>query len=300
MNKLIVILGPTASGKSDLAVQLSLFLKKKLKKEVEIISADSRQVYQKMNIGTGKITKKEMRGIPHHLLDIVSPKTKFSVAQYQKKAHKKIDEIFKKNRLPIVVGGTGFYIQSITDGLIIPQVKPNWQLRKKLEKKSVNELYKILKKIDQERAKKIDNKNPRRLIRAIEIVTTSKKPVPKSKITPPPYQILIIGLEKSKSELKKLIRKRLIQRLNKGMVREVKKLKKNGLSWKRLEDLGLEYRWLALYLQKKISYQEMVGSLERAIIQFSKRQITWFKRDHRIHWIKNYQEVKMKINTFLK
>jgi tRNA dimethylallyltransferase len=295
MNKLLVILGPTASGKSDLAVKLALFLSHK----AEIISADSRQVYKGMNIGTGKINKKEMAGIPHHLLDVVSPQAKFTVAHYQKLANKKIKEILKKNKLPIVVGGTGFYIQAITDGIIIPQVKPNWLLRKKIEKKPTAELYKMLKKLDSERAKNIERKNPRRLIRALEIVLTTKKPVPKINFNPPPYQILILGVKKSKSELKKLIEKRLLKRLKLGMITEIKKLKKGGLSWKRLEGFGLEYRWLSYYLQNKISYEAMVEKLQHAIEQFARRQMVWFRPNKRIHWIKNYQQAKKIITKFL-
>jgi len=300
MNKLIVILGPTASGKSNLAVKLALFFQKKINQTLEIISADSRQVYQKMNIGTGKITKKEMKGIPHHLLSIISPRARFTIAHYQKSALKKIKEIFKKNNIPMLVGGTGFYIQAITDGLVIPLVKPNWSLRKKLEKKSTIELYQFLKKIDLKRAKNIERKNPRRLIRAIEIVLTTKKPVPQFKKNPPPYQILMIGLKKSKQALKKMIKKRLGKRLALGMIQEVKKLKRNGLTWKRLEEFGLEYKWLAYYLQDKASYQEMTNQLEHAIEQYSRRQMVWFKKDKRIHWIKNYQEAKKIITQFIK
>ncbi|MFN3301419.1 MAG: tRNA (adenosine(37)-N6)-dimethylallyltransferase MiaA [Patescibacteria group bacterium] len=305
-NKLIVILGPTASGKSLLAVKLALFFEKKFGQKFEIISADSRQVYKGMDIGTDKVPKDKNSkeylyyGIPHHLLDVVSPKRRFTVAHYQKLASKKINEILKKDKIPLIVGGSGFYIYALIDGLVIPHVKPNWQLRKKLEKKSVNELYKMLKKLDPQRAKNIERKNPRRLIRALEIVLTTKKPVPPLKKNPLPYQILIIGIKKTKKELKKLIKKRLIKRLKRGLIEEVKKLKKSGLSWKRLEEFGLDYRWVAFYLQKKITYQEMVDQLLRAIEQFSRRQMSWFKRDKRIKWIKNYQEAKKLINDFLK
>lgn len=299
-SKLIVLLGPTASGKSDLAVKLALFFQKKLKQKFEIISADSRQVYKNMNIGTGKITKKEMANIPHHLLNVASPKTKFTVAHYQALAQKIISHLHQKNITPMIVGGTGFYIQAITDNIIIPQVKPNWPLRKKLEKKSISQLYQLLKKIDPIRAKNIEKKNPRRLIRALEIVLTTKKPVPSLKKNPPPYQILILGIKKSKTELKKLIQRRLLKRLTTGMVEEVKKLKKSGLTWKRLEEFGLEYRWLAYYLQNKISRQEMIEKLQQAIEQFARRQMVWFKRDQRIIWIKNFQAANKIISKFLK
>jgi tRNA dimethylallyltransferase len=307
--KLIVILGPTASGKSDLAIQLALFLQKKSINS-EIISADSRQVYRQMNIGTGKITKKEMKNIPHHLLDVVSPKTRFTVAHYQRMGLKKIKEILNKNNLPIIVGGTGFYIQALTEGIIIPNIKPNWPLRKKLEKKSTTQLYQILKKLDPTRAKTIEKNNPRRLIRALEIIFTTKKPVAPIQKNPLPYQILILGVKKSKGELKELIKKRLIKRLNNGMIKEVRKLRKNGLSWKRLEEFGLEYRWLAHFLQNKISHQEMIEKLQHAIEQFARRQMVWFsahggspvggKRDERIKWVKNYNQAKKIVNSFLK
>ncbi|MDP2362412.1 MAG: tRNA (adenosine(37)-N6)-dimethylallyltransferase MiaA, partial [Ignavibacteria bacterium] len=170
--KLIVVLGQTSSGKSELAVKLAE------KFNGEIISADSRQIYKGMDIGTGKITKKEMRGIPHYLLDIASPKRRFSVAQYRKLVIKAINKIFNKGKIPILCGGTGFYIQAVVDGIIIPEVKPDWRLRSDLEQLSTEELFNRLKKLDPKRAKTIDKNNRRRLIRALEIVIKTKKPVP--------------------------------------------------------------------------------------------------------------------------
>lgn len=287
--KIIVILGPTASGKTDLSIKLALRLSSwQAKKQpsiqgVEIISADSRQVYKGLDIGSGKITKNEMRGIPHHMLDIVSPKRKFTVAQFQTLAIKKIKTIQGNNKIPFLVGGTGFYIQSVVDGISIPAVKPNLKLRKALQKKSVGELFLILKKLDPDRAHNIDAKNPYRLIRAIEIVKTTKRPIQNIE-KKPQFNVLQIGVKKSKAELKKLIKKRLLKRLKQGMIEEVKKLHEHGLSWRRLEELGLEYRFIAHYLQQKISYKEMVTILEKEIWQFSKRQMTWLKRDKRIHW----------------
>jgi len=292
--KIIVIVGPTASGKSEMAVKLARKFKG------EIISADSRQVYKGMDIGTGKITKKEMMGIPHHLLDVASPKRKFSVAQYKKLAEKAIRNIFKKGKIPILCGGTGFYIKTVIDNIKIPEVKPDWRLRKKLEKKTPKELYQILKKLDKQRAKTIEKENPRRLIRAIEIVMKTKKPVPCLKKETLPYSLLIIGISKPKNELKELIKKRLLKRLKKGMVKEVKKLRKSGLSWKRLESFGLEYKWVSRYLEKKISFCDMLEKLERDINRFSKKQIAWFKKDKRIHWVKNYSQSQILVKKFLK
>lgn len=284
--KIIVVLGPTASGKSDLAVKIA----KKI--NGEIISADSRQVYRGMDIGTGKITKKEMKGIPHYLLDVVSPKMRFTVSQYRKLALSAMDKIFIKGKTPIICGGTGFYIQAVIDGLIIPEVAPDWNLRKKLEKKSTKELYNVLRKLDPKRAENIDKNNPRRLIRAIEIVKKTKKPVPGLKTNPLPYRVLLIGIKKPQKELKKLISKRLLKRLKGGMISEIKKLRKNGVSWKRLEEFGLEYRYVAQYLQNKISYKEMIEKLQKEIEHYTKRQMTWFKRDRRICWINNYKQAE--------
>jgi len=294
--KLIVIVGPTASGKSELAVKLA----KKFKGEV--ISADSRQVYKGMDIGTGKITKKEMKGIPHHLLNITSPKTKFTVVQYRKLALKAIKNIQEKGKLPILCGGTGFYIQAVVDGMVIPEVPPDWKLRKRLEKKSVKELYRILKKFDPKRAKTIEEKNPRRLIRAIEIVKKIGR-VPALKKEPLPYPVLIIGIKKEKKELENLIRKRFSRWLKRGFLKEVLKLKNppagGGLSWQRIEEFGIHYRIAAQYLQDKITDKEMIKSSIIELQNYAKRQMTWFKRDKRIKWIKNQKKAEKLIKEFL-
>lgn len=277
--KILVIVGPTASGKSALGVKLAK------QKNGEIVSADSRQVYRGMNIGSGKITKREMKSIPHHLLDVVDPKKTFSVAQYQKLAHQAIADILNRGKLPIVVGGTGFYIQSIVDNIILPEVPPNPTLRKKLAKLSTLELYTILAELDGKRAKTIDKENPARLIRAIEIATALGK-VPKVK-SKPLYEVEIIGINPNEKTLKQKIHTRLLTRLKSGMIAEVKKLHAGGLSWKKLEAFGLEYRYVAQFLQNKLTKTEMIATLETAIFQYAKRQMTWFKRDKRIKWITN-------------
>lgn len=291
--KLIVILGPTASGKSELAIKLA----KKFKGE--IVSADSRQIYRGMDIGTGKVTKKEMKGIPHYLLDVASPKRRFTVAQYRKLALRVINKIQKENKMPFLVGGTGFYIQSIVDGIVIPEVKPDWKLRSDLEKKGTQQLFNLLKKLDPRRAKTIEQKNRRRLIRALEIIIKTKRPVPLFRKKPLPYPVLMIGIKKSPEELKKLIKRRLLKWLKNGLIAEVKKLKKSSLSWKRLEEFGLEYRYLAKYLQGKLNYQEMMEKLQKEIEHFTKRQMTWFKRDKRINWVENQKEAEKLIKEFL-
>lgn len=292
-NKLIVILGPTASGKTDLSVRLAK------KYNGEIVSADSRQVYKGLDIGSGKITKKEMRGIPHYLLDVANPKRKFTVAQYQKLALRAIKDIQKRGKLPILVGGTGFYIQSIADGIVVPEVKPNWKLRKELEKKSNQELFKILLKLDPKRAETIDKNNPHRLIRAVEIALTTKKPI-QPVVKKNIFDCFQIGVAKPKEELRKSIQKRLVKRLkNNAMIKEVEKLHNHGLSWKRLEEFGLEYRFVAQYLQSKILKQEMIDKIQIESEHYTKRQMTWFKRDKNVYWINNFTEAKNLIDKFV-
>lgn len=284
--KIIAILGPTATGKSDLAVDLAK------KFNGEIISADSRQVYKGLDLGSGKITKTEMKNIPHHLLDVVSPnRKKYSVADFQKLAYKKIDDILRRGKLPIVAGGSAFYIQSIVDGIILPEIKADPALRKKLEKWPLEKLQTKLKKLDPERYTEIDQQNPVRLIRAIEIATQIGR-VPKMKAAPK-YDCLQIGLKLPQSELHDRIARRLEKRMKKGMLAEAKRLHENGLSWKQMESLGLEYRYMALHLQKKISRAEMLEQIQIKSQQFAKRQMTWFKKDARIQWFNPSQTQKI-------
>lgn len=302
--KVLVILGPTAVGKSDLAVEIALSLSglnqsKRLvdrtgdlssKSPVlgEVISADSRQVYTGLNIGTGKITKKEMRGVPHHLLDVMNPKKVYSVELWKKQAEDAIEDILSRGKLPIICGGTGFYIQSVVDNITLPDVPANKDLRKKLAKLDPSELFLMLKKIDSKRAKNIDSQNPVRLIRAIEIATALGA-VPKAKKVKSNYDFIQIGLTLPLDTLREKIHTRLLARMKKGMLAEAEKLHSNGLSYKRMEELGLEYRYLALYLQKKISKQEMLERLDIEIGQYARRQMQWFKRNGRIKWFKPTQ-----------
>ena len=301
---LIAIVGPTASGKSDLGVRLAKEF------DGEIVSADSRQVYKGLDIGSGKITKKEMMGVPHHLLDVALPKHTFSVERYQTLARKAIRGIQKRGKLPIVVGGTPFYVYAVVDGYVFPEVKPNPKLRKELEQLSIGQLLEKLKKLDPRRAESIEQKNKRRLVRALEIVMTTGKPVPELKKAAPLFDVLMVGMRRSPQELKKRIHKRLLNRLAHGMVDEVEQLHKNGLSWKRLEEFGLEYRFVAQYLsryarsgadrQKKISYREMVDLIQKESEDFARRQMLWFKRDPRIHWILSHTEARRLVQNYLK
>ena len=291
--KIIVILGPTASGKSALAVKLA----KKI--DGEIISADSRQVYKGLDIGTGKITKKEMGGVPHHCLDLVSPKKIYTVVDFKKHADKAIEKIFAKNKTPILVGGTGLYIQAVVDNIALPEVKPNWKLRKELDKKTNEEMFAMLKKLDPKRAKNIDAKNPRRLIRAIEIAKILGK-IPHLEAPLPSYDVLQIGIKLPDEILKKSIDKRIKKIIKSGLVAETEKLRKSGLSWKRIYEFGFEYKYPALFLQKKISKEDMLQKIILENWQYAKRQMTWFKRDKRIKWISKEKQVGKFVKEFLK
>ncbi|MBI1975756.1 MAG: tRNA (adenosine(37)-N6)-dimethylallyltransferase MiaA [Candidatus Vogelbacteria bacterium] len=274
--KILVIVGPTCSGKSALAVELALRL------HGEVVSVDSRQVYRGLDIGTGKVTAEEMRGVPHHLLNVADPHTRFTVQNFQMLAYRAIDEILSRGKLPIVAGGAGFYIQSITDGLVLPSVPPNPLLRGELETQGTEELWRTLRREDAERSETIDRRNRRRLIRAIEIAYAIGKVSALKK--QPHYSPIIIGLEIPQKELFLKIHARLIERINAGMIHEAELLRSEGLSYERMDSLGLEYRYLAMLLKKEISHDEFMQKLEIEIQQYAKRQMTWFKKDVRIQW----------------
>ncbi|KKU20558.1 MAG: tRNA dimethylallyltransferase [Candidatus Nomurabacteria bacterium GW2011_GWA1_46_11] len=285
-SSLIAIMGPTASGKSELGVALAKRF------HGEVVSADSRQVYRGLDIGSGKITQKEMMGIPHHLLDVVSPKRTFTVVQYQRRAIKAIAAIRRRHKLPFLVGGSPFYIYSVVDGIAIPEVKPNQKLRRELEQLSVEKLLAKLKALDPARANTIEQKNKRRLVRALEIVITTGKPIPPLRKNASPLDVLMLGIRRSPEELKKRIQQRLNKRFKQGMVKEVERLHKQGVSWRRLEEFGLEYRYVAQFLQGRITKQEMIARIQKESEAFVRRQMVWFKKDPRIHWISTYAEAK--------
>lgn len=370
-NKLLAIVGPTASGKSELAVSLAK------KFNGEVISVDSRQIYRGMNIGTGKvpgqwvtsITRGRARNkyfvykkIIHHLIDFVNPRRQYSAAKFKNAAQKTISDIQRRGKLPILCGGTAHWIDAIVFNQNIPDVKPSSKLRKQLDNQTADHLYLQLQKLDPVRASAIDRFNKRRLIRALEIVIITGKPVPvipgfgvhpthsielkvalntKEKainirnpklglaLDPgsqphspgmtPTYKTLWLGINPPQEVLYKKIEKRLKQRLRHGMVEEVQILRsgiwekrspnlKSGvskpkspqpLSWQRLESFGLEYKFIALYLQGKLSYAEMAEQLSYAIKHYSKRQLTWWKRNPDIHWICNKSEASAIIKNFI-
>jgi tRNA dimethylallyltransferase len=268
--KIIVVCGPTASGKSDKAVELALL------HNGEVISADSRQVYRGLDIGSGKITPEEMKGVTHHLLDVADPKEIFSVEDFIRLGEKAIQDILERDKLPIICGGTGFYIDALIYGSQFPEVAPNVELRAELEKVSLEDLQKKLEELDPERYESIDIYNPVRLVRAIEIATALGKvpPVIKEK----KYDVEFVYLDFPKEILTQRITQRLYKRLEQGVLEEAERLHTEGVLYERMKQLGLEYRYMAMCLLGEITYQEMCDFIILRSTQYAKKQRLWFKR----------------------
>lgn len=293
--KLVIIVGPTASGKSELAVRLARNF------NGEIISADSRQVYKGLDIGTGKVPGKWRyrkvptgkrslsawdflyKGIPHHCIDFVPPKKTFTVAEYKKCADAAIWDISSRQKIPIIVGGTGFWVDTVVYNLNIPEVPPNQNLRRKLERKSALELFKMLQKLDPRRAKTIKPQNPRRLIRAIEVANVLGR-VPELK-RHYSYETLMLGLAHSYEVRLRKMRKRVRQMIQQGIVKETKKLLRQGVRRKRMKEFGFEYRAVLDYLDKRLTRRELANRMTKDTLQYSRRQMAWFKKNKEIHWL---------------
>ena len=296
--KTIFITGPTASGKSDLAI----YLAKKF--NGEIINADSRQVYKYLDIGSGKCDVSKIN-IVHHLLSIAHPKRNYSLGRWLKDAERTVKKIVKKGKLPIFCGGTILYLKAIKEGWILPQVPPNYKLRKELEKKTNEELYQEIKRLDPQRAKNLDPRNKRRLIRALEIIHTLGK-VPKIK-KEPKYQLLIIAPKIEKEKLFKKIKRRLLRRAP-GIIKEIKKLRKIGLSFKRIISFGLEYKWFGSYVEQteftqnrqKLTLNFTISECYKDILRFAKRQIRELRKISNVVYVKNKKEAINVVENFLK
>ena len=310
MSKLVLfIIGPTGSGKSKLALMLARKLK------FEIVSADSMQIYRGMDIGTAKPTEKEQRLVPHHLLDSISSRSECSVYRYRKLALQAIQKIMKKKRIPMIVGGSGFYIKALIDGLG-PLPGKHVQLRKKLEQIDLSELYERLKELDPSLAKKIHPNNKKRIVRAIEIMLTLREnnlqlvipakagiqnngspikafgddisyqiatPAKKTGgLAMTEYNPILIGLERDRKELYKRIEKRVDQMFAVGWIDEVKHLKRSGFS--KTARYAIGYKEISDYLEGKISYDEMTSQIKKRTRHLAKKQLTWFRKDKRIKW----------------
>jgi tRNA-2-methylthio-N6-dimethylallyladenosine synthase len=270
--KLLVVLGPTASGKTDLAV----FLAEKF--NGELVSADSRMIYKGMDIGTNK--PKEF----HHMVDVVSPDEDFSGAVYKKMALGKIEGIIERGKLPILVGGTGLYIKAVVENLDFPAVKADKKLRKELEKKSIEALFEMYRKIDKEGAVIIDKNNKRRLIRAIEVCLSTNEPFFKERKGEQLFDVFQIGIKVSKEELEERISKRVERMFKQGLEKEVRKLsKKYGFNIPPMQTIG--YQEWQDYFKGLISKEEVRERIKKNTLSFAKRQMTWFKKDKGIKWV---------------
>lgn len=296
---LVVVLGPTASGKSSLGIALAQHF------HGEIISADSRQVYRDLDIGTAKVTPEERALVPHHLLDVADPWEIYTVSQYQQQAIIAIDDIIERGLQPFLVGGSPHYIQAVVDHLDIPSVPPQLELRTQLEGRPLAALLEQLEELDPQSAAVIDRNNSRRVIRALEVCLVTGKPFSQQRgISAPLYRCFLLGIHWPREVLYRRIDERVDERMRQGMVDEVRHLLEQGIGHERLEALGLEYRFIGRWLRGEHSSEaEMVQRLKYAIHDFTRRQLTWFRKDERIVWIEGgdmmEREAKKAVEAFL-
>lgn len=273
--KLIVIAGTNASGKSGLGVELAL------RYGGEVVSADSRQVFRGLDLGSGKITPEEMRGVRHHLIDVCDAGDFFSMADFQRMAYEAIDDILARGKPPFLVGGTGLYVESVADGYELSNRMPDLAYRAELEKRSTEELYAML--VEAVPGVEVERRNRNRVMRLLEKLHDGDDVVPGRN---PRYETLRLGVTWDREVLRRRIDERLDRRLNEGMIEEVRGLLQRGVSETFLIKLGLEYRFITRYLKGEIaSLEEMRTLLSTAIKQFAKRQMTWLRRDGAIHWL---------------
>jgi tRNA dimethylallyltransferase len=305
--KLIVILGPTSVGKTKVSVDIAKRLKS------EIISTDSMQIYKKMNIGTAKVTEEEKSGVEHHMIDLIGPGEEFTVYDYQKQSLKIIDKLIKEDKIPILVGGSGLYINSILYDLDFNKVSSNEEIRNKyyeIEKTKGKEyLYKLLEKIDPEATKKIHPNNIKRVVRALEVTEiTGKKYSENSNFRKysEKYDFIIIGLEMNRKLLYNRINTRVEEMIQEGLFDEVKGLYQEGYdnTYQSMQAIG--YKEVIDYIERKTSKEEAVRLIKRNTRRFAKRQITWFKPDDRIRWFdisdyrNTYNSTLNKILSYIK
>ncbi len=291
--KIIGIVGTNASGKSGLGVELAK------RYGGEIVSADSRQVFQGLDLGSGKITEAEMQGVPHHLLNICQPGEFFSMADFQRKAYEAIDGILQRGKLPFLVGGTGLYVEAVVEGYLLSNKMPDLSYREELERLDTEELYRMLLKAVPHT--QVEPRNRNRVMRVLErLHDGDDQPAQRKKR----YKTLRLGVTWEKEALWQRIEERLSRRLEEGMIGEVQGLLDAGVSESFLRGLGLEYRFITQYLAGEIAdRKKMVDLLGIAIRQFAKRQMTWFRRDPEIHWLNMAEnpvkEAQDAINVFL-
>ncbi|HAM38398.1 MAG TPA: tRNA (adenosine(37)-N6)-dimethylallyltransferase MiaA [Elusimicrobia bacterium] len=299
MKKIIIISGPTATGKTDVAIKLAKNI------NGEIISADSRQLYKKLNIGTNKPTKKQLSSVKHHLINIayINSKQQFNAGDFVRLSNNKIENILNRKKIPVIVGGTGLYIKSLIDGLI--DIKGNKKIRNSIlnifKKHGLDFLFRKLKKLDPETAKMIDKKNPVRVIRAVEIcLLTGKKYSALKKITnKPKYDFLIFCLNMDRKQLYRNINKRVDMMINKGLINETKKIV-NEFSYKNpILQSTIGYKEIIGYLTGTHTKETAIELLKQNTRKYAKRQLTWFKKDKRVIWIDACKNPLRKILNYI-
>ncbi len=302
--KLIVILGVTSSGKTDLAIKLAQKFKG------EVVSADSRQVYKEFDIGTSKPPGHWMNlggqrtyvvnGIPHHLVDMVDPKEDFTLADYKSLAIEKINEIINKGRVPFLVGGTALYLKAVCENWDIPKVKPNLALRGRLERKNAADLFNELQKKDPEAAVVTGSKNKRRIIRALEVIqATGQKFSEQRKKGRPLFSALKIGRQIAADQFKKVVAQRTDSMFKTGLAAEVKKLHER-YSWSLIPMQSIDYQEFKDYFERKKTLAETIDIVNKHHLDLARRQMTWFKKDKTIHWIQTDTEAVELVQNFLK
>jgi len=302
--KLVAVLGPTAGGKTTWSLELAK------KFDGEIINCDSRQIYKWMNVGTAKepgrwksLTGRRayiIDGVPHYLIDFLSPDQDFSVAEYQRRAIRRIKEIQRRGKLPILVGGTGLYIKAVVDNMKIPQVKANQNLRDSLETKDNEELWHLLGRMDPGALKVVDPQNKRRIIRALEVCILTGKPFSQQRgLGEPIFESLQLGIRVPRETLHERINRRVTNMIERGLIDEVKKLRQMGFEWGAPGMSGIGYKEIGNYIRGEMDLHEASELLRRNTRRYSRRQETWFKRDHRIQWVERRDEADRLVNEFL-
>ena len=283
MNRLIAIVGPTAVGKSALAIRLAQVF------DAEIVSADSRQVYRYVDIGTAKPSAEERVLVPHHLIDVVDPDEDFSLALYQEMAYWAVEDINRRGKLALLVGGSGLYVQAVIRGFRIPSAAPDPELRRNLEERAAGEgymaLHKELEQVDADAARKIDPRNARRVIRALEVCYATGFPFSQLQRSEPLFQTLVIGLTTAREDLYRRIDDRVDSMIERGLVQEVQALLERGYSLDLPSLSGLGYKQIGHYIQGEVGLDIVVQRIKYETHRFARHQYAWFRpRDEGIHW----------------
>ena len=292
--KVIAIVGPTAAGKTSLSIQVAKYV------AGEVISADSRQVYRGMDIGTSKVTKEEMDGIPHHLLDIVDPMEIYTATDFTRDADRSILDIVSRGKTPIIAGGTFFYLDLLRGKMQAAPVEPDTKMRTKLERYSTDELLELLQTKDSRRANSIDPHNRRRLIRSLEIIETLGS-VPPAEPVESDYEWLILGVSREKEDLRTRFRARATEWLAGGFKAEVLRLLDEGITRARFQEIGFEYTLMLQLIDDELDETEFVDRFEEKNWQYAKRQLTWLRKDDAVIWVDpaNTANVLQSVDSFL-